>query len=136
MIQDWNPTATVIKWGVPGAGMIDTPLLLKEGDKIGVWIAGDDRLAKERLAQITYAMGLNPFDSGPLRMARDIEASVRLYMVPWVQWRSETWEYVLHRTNDFPCQDWWGGDWYKPVSDADNLPDFPSDGGLTTCSSE
>ena len=118
--------------------MIDVPPSMADGGKIGVWIAGDDKRAKDRLAQITYDMGLDPFDAGPLSMSRDLEAQVNVYMAPFVQGRKETWEYVVRRSNFFPCMAAASDEaWFEPVFDADDLANFPSDdAGLEACSGE
>ena len=128
MIQDWNPGATVLKWSLPGSNWIDNPPSSDDGGKIGVWIAGSNRKSKERLAQITYDMGLEPFDAGPFRVSRDLEAQVNLYMVPFVQGRNTTWDYVVRRSNFFPCQAAAADEpWFEPVYDADDLAQFPQD---------
>ena len=138
LIKEWNPDAKVLKWSLPASNWIDVPSTIDDGGKIGVWIAGDDKAAKEKLAQLTYDMGLEPFDAGPLRVARDMEAQVNLYMVPFVQGRKETWDYIVRRSNFFPCMMAASGQtWFEPVFDADDLASFPTDdAGLKPCPGE
>ena len=128
LIQSWNPTASVLKWSLPGSNCIDTPPTPEEGGKIAVWIAGDDRAPKETLARLTHDMGLEPFDAGPLRMSRELDAQANLYMVPFVQGRKEAWEYVVRRSDFFSSQMAKSDNpWFAPVYDADNLAHFPGD---------
>ena len=75
------------------------------------------------MARLVDEMGLDPVDVGPLRMARNIEAMVMLYMVPLLQRRTEEWEFVFRRNADFVCQ--WQDDWSVPVYDADELAVMP-----------
>jgi hypothetical protein len=72
MIQKWNPGARVVKtFATMGSGIIDEPR--SAGGTISLPIASDDKAAKEKVAGIVKAMGLDPVDFGPLRMAREIE---------------------------------------------------------------
>ena len=89
-------------------------------------IAGDDRASKELVARIAYEIGQDPFDAGPLRMSRAIEAQTLLFMVPLYQRRTAHWENVTNRSSYWSC--FWGDDWSVPVADADNLAEFPDDG--------
>ena len=86
MIQAWHPEAKVLMAGFPGAFLIDDPMAM--GDPPTVSIAGDDREAKEMVARLTTDLGLVPFDAGPTRHSRYIEAMGLLYMVPleWPRW--------------------------------------------------
>ena len=123
MIQAWNPGAKVVKWGMPTAHYIDEPGEL--GHRPSNLIAADDRESKELVARIAYAIGQDPFDAGPLRMSRAIEAQTLLFMVPLYQRRTAHWENVTVRSSYWSC--FWGKDWSGPVADADNLAEFPSD---------
>ena len=69
MIQLWNPGARVVKtFATQGSYVIDDPGVV--GGPVSVPIASDDREAKERVASIVLAMGLDdPLDAGPLRMS-------------------------------------------------------------------
>lgn len=130
MIQAWNPGAKVVKISMPTAYYIDYPEKL--GARPSNLIAGDDRASKELVARIAYEIGQDPFDAGPLRMSRAIEAQTLLFMVPLYQRRTAHWENVTNRSSYWSC--FWGDDWSVPVADADNLAEFPDDGeALQTC---
>lgn len=122
MIQSWNPGARVVKaFATQASYVIDDPDVV--GGPVTVPIAADDREAKEQVARIVAAMGLDPVDAGPLRLAREIEALQRLYMVPLVQRRAAAWEPYFRRSSFWECI--WLDDWSDPVADADNLADIP-----------
>jgi predicted dinucleotide-binding enzyme len=126
MIQAWNPGARVVKaFATQGSFIIDDP------DSVGgpatVPIASDDRAAKELVAGIVAAMGLDPVDAGPLHMSRDIEALQRLYMVPLLQRRDAAWEPYFRRSYYWECI--WDDSMSKPVADADNLATIPETQG-------
>ena len=124
MIQAWNPGAKVVKWSLPTAYYIDEPQEL--GHRPSNLIAADDRNSKEIVAKIAHAIGQDPFDAGPLRMSRAIEAQTLLFMVPLYQRRTASWENVTARTSYWSC--FWGDDWSVPVADADDLAEFPEHG--------
>lgn len=131
MIQAWNPGARVVKWGMPTAYYIDEPQEL--GQRPSNLIAADDRESKEIVARIAYAIGQDPFDAGPLRMSRAIEAQTLLFMVPLYQRRTAHWENVTARSSYWSC--FWRDDWSSPVFDADDLAQFPDHGqSLERCS--
>ena len=123
MIQAWNPGASVVKWSLPTAYYIDKPREL--GGRPSNMIAADDREAKETVAKIAYAIGQDPFDAGPLRMSRAIEAQVLLFMVPLYQRRDAHWENITVRSRYWSC--FWGDDWSNPVVDSGNLAEIPAD---------
>jgi len=50
------------------------------GQPLDVFIAGDDGEAKQKVAQLARAGGLNPVDAGPLRRARELERLGFLHM--------------------------------------------------------
>ena len=132
MIQTWNPGAKVVKWGMPTAYYIDEPGEL--GHRPSNLIAADDRESKEIVARIAFAIGQDPFDAGPLRMSRAIEAQTLLFMVPLYQRRTAHWENVTARSSYWSC--FWGDDWSVPVFDAADLAKFPDHGQpLKRCSS-
>jgi predicted dinucleotide-binding enzyme len=125
MIQSWNPGATVVKaFATIGSFVIDNPDVT--GGPVTVPIAADDRAAKEQVARIVAAMGLDPVDAGPLRVARELEAVQRLYMVPLIQRRDEAWEPYFRRSRYWECI--WQDDWSTPVVDADQLAEMPATG--------
>lgn len=118
MIQAWNPAARVVKaFAVQASYVIDDPTVV--GGPVSVPIAADDRQAKETVAKIVLAMGMDPFDAGPLRYSREIEAFARLYMVPLLQRRTAAWEPYFRRSYFWECE--WSNEYSDPVSDHDNL---------------
>lgn len=121
MIQSWNPGARVVKWSLPTSLYIDKPELL--GQRPANFIASDDREAKETVARISVAIGQDPVDAGPLRMSREIDGLVNLFMVPLYQRRSEGWEFLLRRSSYWACR--WQDDWSVPVEDSSSLAQFP-----------
>jgi len=126
MIQLWNPGARVVKtFATQGSYVIDDPGVV--GGPVSVPIASDDREAKERVAGIVLAMGLDPLDAGPLRMSREIEALQRLYMVPLLQRRTAAWEPYFRRSYFWGCI--WTDAFSDPVADADDLADVPETQG-------
>ncbi|MCH8136724.1 MAG: NADPH-dependent F420 reductase [Proteobacteria bacterium] len=122
MIQSWNPGARVVKaFATQASYVIDDPDVV--GGPVTVPIAADDREAKEQVARIVAAMGLDPVDAGPLRLSREIEALQRLYMVPLLQRRGAAWEPYFRRSSFWECI--WEDDWSDPVADAGKLADIP-----------
>jgi len=126
MIQSWNPGARVVKaYATLASYVIDDPDVV--GGPVTVPIASDDRAAKEQVGRIVAAMGLDPVDSGPLRLSRELEALQRIYMVPLLQRRNAAWEPYFRRSYFWECV--WPEDWSVPVSDADDLADIPETQG-------
>ena len=126
MIQSWNPGARVVKaFATQASYVIDDPDVV--GGPVSMPIASDDRDAKEQVARIVAKMGLDPFDAGPLRLSREIEAMQRLYMVPLIQRRKAAWEPYFRRSYFWECI--WTDEFSEPVSDADNLAQFPETQG-------
>jgi len=125
MIQGWNPRARVVKaFATQGSQIIDAPL--SAGGPISVPIASDDPEAKLKVAGIADALGLDPVDFGPLRMARSIEALQMIYMIPYVQRRKAMWEFTFRRSNYWACHA--ASESLVPVFDADALAEFPGIG--------
>jgi len=121
MIQAWHPGAKVVKaFATLGAFVIDDPKVV--GGPVTVPIASDDRAAKEQVARIVAAMGLDPVDGGPLRYSRELEALQRLYMVPLVQGRKAAWEPYFRRSYFWECN-YPAKDWASPA-DAGDLADI------------
>jgi hypothetical protein len=126
MIQQWNPGARVMKtFALQASYVIDDPDVV--GGPVSIPMASDDREAKEQIADIIVAMGLDPIDAGPLRLSRELEAMQRLYGVPFFQRRTAAWEFYFRRSYYWECI--WGDDWSDPVSDADNLAQIPETQG-------
>ena len=131
MIQGWNPGAKVVKWSLPTAYYIDEPLAL--GQPQLNLIAADDREAKEKVARMAAGIGQVPFDAGPLRMSRAVEAQAMLFMIPLYQRRTEHWENTASFSSYWSC--FWKDDWSVPVFDADDLAEFPeTESQPTPCS--
>ena len=129
MIQQWNPGARVVKtFATMGSGIIDEPQ--SAGGTVSLPIASDDKAAKEKVASIIAAMGLDPVDFGPLRMAREIETLQLIYMIPLVQNRPWNWEFYFRRADQYRC--YVSGDHNAEAAvlayDADNLASFPEKG--------
>jgi len=126
MIQEWNPGARVVKtFALQASYVIDDPDVV--GGPVTIPMAADDREAKEEIAEIIVAMGLDPVDAGPLRYSRELEAMQRLYGVPFLQRRQAAWEFYFRRSYFWECI--WGDDWTDPVVDAENLPQIPETQG-------
>lgn len=131
MIQAWNPGAKVVKtFATLGSHVIDDPLV--EGGLVSVPIAANDRGAKEKVAGIVAAMGLDPVDFGPLRMARDIEIMQMIYMIPLSQNRPHNWEFFFRRSEHYGCylSAAETSEGITPVYDANNLAEFPQMTGM------
>ena len=131
MIQQWNPGARVVKtFALQASYVIDDPGVV--GGPVSIPIASDDREAKEQVANIIVAMGLDPIDAGPLRMSRELEAMQRLYGVPFFQRREAAWEFYFRRSYYWECI--WEDDWSDAVVDADDLADVPeTQGPIVPC---
>lgn len=126
LIQQWNPRARVVKaFALQASFVVDDPGVV--GGPVTVPIAADDRAAKEEVGRLVAALGLDPVDAGPLRMARDLEAMQRIYAVPWLQRRQAAWELYFRRSYFWECI--WEDDWSEPVADADNLAQLPQTQG-------
>ena len=126
MIQQWNPGARVLKtFALQASYVIDDPGVV--GGPVSIPIASDDREAKEQVAAIIVAMGLDPIDAGPLRFSRELEAMQRLYGVPFFQRRAAAWEFYFRRSYFWECI--WEDDWSDPVADADDLANMPETQG-------
>jgi hypothetical protein len=126
MIQQWNPGARVMKtFALQASYVIDDPGVA--GGPVSIPIAGDDREAKEQVAGIIVAMGLDPVDAGPLRLSRELEAMQRLYGVPFFQRRQAAWEFYFRRSYYWECI--WEDDWSEPVADAGDLAQLPETQG-------
>ena len=126
MIQQWNPGARVLKtFALQASYVIDDPGVV--GGSVSIPIASDDREAKEQVAGIIVAMGLDPVDAGPLRLSRELEAMQRLYGVPFFQRRQAAWEFYFRRSYYWECI--WEDDWSAPVTDANNLARIPETQG-------
>lgn len=131
IIQSWIPKAMVVKaFGTTGTNVIDDPN--DAGGPVTIPIASDHRHAKEVTARLAAELGLDPVDAGPLRMARNIEAMMALYMIPHTQGRDTGWEFYFRRTNYWMCNKYTGGEEVDagiPTSDAGSLAEIPQTQG-------
>lgn len=127
VIQGWIPEAKVVKaFGTTGSNIIDDPK--SAGGSVSIPIASDHRRAKEVTARLAAELGLDPVDAGPLRMARNIEAMMELYMVPIMQGRDAGWEFYFRRSNYWTCNAYTGGEDVEgglTEDDLANLAEFP-----------
>ena len=127
VIQGWFPKSMVVKaFGTTGSNVIDNPN--DAGGPVTIPIASDYRQAKEVTARIAAELGMDPVDAGPLRMSRNIEAMMELYLVPHTQGRDVGWEFYFRRTNYWQCNRYTGGEEVEsdiPAMDAGNLADIP-----------
>lgn len=130
VIQGWAPGARVVKLLAPSSYLIDQPDLL--GLPATVPIAADDREAKEAVARMVAALGLDPFDAGPLRFARALESLGLVFWVPLQQGRAQGVELHLMRSSWWPCV-WDVVATYGPTRDADDLATFPQPRPPTPC---
>lgn len=101
LIQGWQPDAYVVKMAIPSSYLIDEPTFL--GPPPTVMLASDHRASKEAVGEMVAELGLDPWDAGPLRMARAIEAFRLLFWVPLLQGRDEGIEFRLMRSSYWPC---------------------------------
>jgi predicted dinucleotide-binding enzyme len=122
MIQEWHPNAMVVKTlASAGASLFDD--VTYAGGPVTMPLASDYKEAKERVATIIAAMGMDPVDFGPLRMARQIEALQVVWMVPIVQRRTVGWEFYFRRWQR-NCE-WVDSDWIDSSYDVENLAQMP-----------
>jgi len=128
MILGWNPGARLVKtFATMGSHLLDDPE--SEGGPVSIPIASSDRAAKEKVAGIVAAIGLDPVDFGPLRMARDIETLQMIYMIPLTQNRPQNWEFYFRRSAYYGCYLAGGSttEVLTPPYDANDLALFPGD---------
>lgn len=131
-LQWWHPTARVVRMAIPTSILFADPLAL--GTPPTVMIAGDDPRAKEAVARLIFDVGLDPWDAGPLRYTRYIDAMGLLSLVPLQQGRGEGVELKLLRNSVLPCiidvEEAFG---FGRPYDADNLARFPTREASISC---
>jgi predicted dinucleotide-binding enzyme len=122
LIRQRYPQARIVKTlATAGSNIIDAPDSLD--GKVSMPLAADDRVAKEQVARLVAALGFDPVDFGPLRMAEHIESLQAVWLTPAFQRRSAGYE-VYFRKSTWPCA--WNLDaWSRPAADADALAVMP-----------
>jgi 8-hydroxy-5-deazaflavin:NADPH oxidoreductase len=132
LIQGWQPDAYVVKMAIPSSYLIDEPTFL--GPPPTVMLASDHRASKEAVGEIVAELGLDPWDAGPLRMARAIEAFRLLFWVPLLQGRDEGIEFRLMRSSYWPCF-WDVQATFGAPPDVDDLAQLPGESEPRPCES-
>lgn len=122
LIQEWAPTARIVKTPFSGASTVRDPLRHREPTV--TYIAADDREAKEVVARLAMQLQFFPLDAGPLRMARTIDHLGLLYLTPIMQGRPHTWDMLPRVDMDLSCES--TDDWFDDVKDEGNLASFPN----------
>lgn len=98
LVQSWAPGASVVKaFNTMGSTVMADPSLA--GGPVTVPLAGDDKVAKERVAEIIQSMGFETADVGPIRNARVLEHMVIIYLVPMFEGRrDDAFEFYFRKT--------------------------------------
>lgn len=86
-IQGWAPNAYVVKAfnTLTRAYMVDPA---SANGPITIPIAGDDQIAKDKVAELAQAIGLHPLDVGDLSLAPGLEGMGLLYVAQGYQGRT------------------------------------------------
>ena len=100
-IQAAHPRARVVRINLPLMAYFVDPLLA--GTPPTVMIAGDHSPAREAVARLIFDLGLDPWDSGPLRFAQVFDAMNTMALVPMQQGRSEGYEWRLMPSAPLSC---------------------------------
>lgn len=100
-IQAALPGAQIVKaFNTVGFHVMADPAAA--GGAVTVPLASDHSEAKAAVAEIVTRLGLVPFDVGPLRQARVLEAMASLYLVPYLQGRRDDAFEFYFRTGASP----------------------------------
>ena len=100
-IQSRHPGTRVVRINLPLMAYFVDPLLV--GTPPTVMLAGNDPLARESVARLIFAMGLDPWDAGPLRFSQVFDAMNTMAMVPQQQGRIEGYEWRLMPSAPLGC---------------------------------
>lgn len=100
-IQSRHPGTRVVRINLPLMAYFVDPLLV--GTPPTVMIAGNDPLARERVARLIFDMGLDPWDAGPLRFSQVFDAMNTMALVPQQQGRIEGYEWRLMPSAPLAC---------------------------------
>lgn len=77
-IQMWLPETKVVKaFNTVGAAMMYKPQLSATPT---MFIAGNDAVAKQEVSDIARSFGWEPFDAGPVKCAREVEAMALVWI--------------------------------------------------------
>jgi predicted dinucleotide-binding enzyme len=100
LVRDWAPGASVVKaFNTVGYFVIAEPNVL--GDKVAVFLASDDAVAKARVAEIVTALGFEAVDVGVMKAARTLEGMSTLYMVPYFNGQQDQrFEWAVRRSGN------------------------------------
>ncbi len=94
LIQDWAPDALVVKgFNTTNSRILANPSLVD--GPITIALAGNDKAAKDRVAELVTDAGFHPVDSGPLFNAHYIEKMAVFYLSFLFQDRPDAIEYYL-----------------------------------------
>lgn len=100
MIQEWSPSAMVVK-AFSTVGSFAMADISSAGGPVTAIVAADDRVAKCRVMEIADELGFETSDAGPLRHAKILEDMTMLYMVAFSHGTIATASSELHiRKND------------------------------------
>ena len=106
----------------PGASAATQEQAAARADAIVLAVPGE---ALEQVVRgLGDAVGLGPFDAGPLRFSRRIDEMSMLFFVPLQQGRAQGIEFKLLRSSYWPCT-WDVAAQFGPTADRDDLAEFP-----------
>lgn len=100
-IQSRHPNARVVRINLPLMVYFVDPKLV--GTPPSVFIAGNQSSARAAVAQLIFDLGLDPWDSGPLRFAQVFDAMNTMALVPSQQGRIEGYEWRLMPSAPLSC---------------------------------
>ncbi|MBL0889510.1 MAG: NAD(P)-binding domain-containing protein [Gemmatimonadaceae bacterium] len=101
LIQARHPSMRVVRINLPNIVYFMDPLLTKT--RATVFVAGNDPTARETVANMLFDLGVDPWDSGPVRFARLFDAFNTLANIPGQQRRPEGYQVVMMPTVPFSC---------------------------------
>jgi 8-hydroxy-5-deazaflavin:NADPH oxidoreductase len=98
LVRDWAKGASVVKaFNTVGYFVIADPKVL--GDKVSVFLAGDDAAAKDKVLAMVNGLGFEGTDVGPMKNSRVLEGMSTLYMVPFMTGKADQrFEWAVRRS--------------------------------------
>lgn len=103
LLQSWMPDARVVKaFNTMGFHVMADPSAA--GGRVTVPLAGNDATAKKDVARVVEQLGFDAVDVGPIKHARALEYMSVIYMVPYLQGRSDQAFEFYFRTGTTPEQ--------------------------------